>query len=430
MINVDISNVWGQLDLPELLAMEREVEAAFTALWERSGPGSEALGWLDPETTENITRLQSTAERIRKDSDVCVVIGAGGSCTGARAAIEALQGRNRNGGKKKGDPVVLFAGDDLSTRCRNKLMGQLEGKDVSLIAVSGSGDALEPAIAFRALRWMLERKYGSDEAKKRICAVTAAAGPLAQMAAEEGWECFRIPENVGDGFSVLTAAGLLPMAVAGLDITEVLEGAARAKEAYAEHSFENPVWLYAAVRNLLYRNGKAIELFSLFDPELRALGCWWQQLFAQAEGKDGKGIFPVSAVLPGDLYSLGQMIREGERNLFETMVRFDPPEAKVTIGGDWKDLDELNYLEGKTLDWVEEAVFQGIQAAHADGGVGVITLECGRCDARTMGELFFFLQLCCAVSAGVLGVDPVSRRGMEAYQRGLFALLGKPGCEN
>jgi len=433
MINVDISNIWGQLALPDLLGMEQEVENAFAALWERSGAGKEFLGWLDlpvREPDEELLRLQKTAEKIRQQSDVCVVVGVGGSCLGSQAAIEALQGLSRNLGKKKGDPQILFAGNTLSTRQWNELMELLEGKDISLIAISKSGDTLETAIAFRALRWMLERKYGSDEAKKRIFVVTDLEdGPLRQMAGEEGWESFAIPQTVEEGFSVLTPAGLLPMAVAGLDIMEVLGGAADGKENYAEHSYENPVWLYAAVRNLLYRSGKTIELFETFDPALGMLGCWWQQLFGQAEGKEGKGIFPATAQLTADLYTLGQLMRGGARNLFETMVRFDPPEAKVTIGADWKDLDGLNYLEGKKLDQVEQMAFLSTQADHVDGGVGVITLECGECSARTMGEVFYFLELCCAVSAYVLGVNPFDQPDVQVGQRNLFALLGKPGYE-
>ena len=431
MIGVDISNVWGHLTLPDLLGLEKETAAAHEALAEGTGAGSEYLGWLNlpvREPTEEINRILKAAEKIRTDSDVCVVVGIGGSYLGPRAAIELLQGPNRNIGKGKGDPQVFFAGNSLSTRHWNELMGLLEGKDFSVIVISKSGTTTEPAIAFRGLRWMLERKYGTDEAKKRIYAVTdPCRGALRQMATEEGWETFNIPAGIGGRYSVLTAVGLLPMAAAGIDIMQMLNGAADAKEYYDLRSFENPAWLYAAVRNLLYRNGKAVEIFTSFEPGFRMFGGWWQQLFGESEGKEGKGIFPVSAEFTADLHSLGQLIQEGERNLFETMVRFDPPENKYTIGSDWKNLDGLNYLEGKALDFVDENAYLGTVAAHVDGGVPVITMDCGELNARTVGELFYFLELSCGISAYVLGVNPFNQPGVEQYKRNMFRLLEKPG---
>ena len=434
MITVDISNVWGQLSLPDLLAMEKEVADAHTALTEGSGAGSEYLGWLDlpgRESSDEIDRIRKAAEKIRGDSDVCVVVGIGGSYLGPRAAIELLQGPNRNIGKGKGNPQIFFAGNSLSTRHWNELMGLLKEKDFSVIVISKSGTTTEPAIAFRGLRWMLERKYGTDEAGKRIYAVTdPCRGALRQMAEEEGWEAFHIPPNVGGRYSVLTAVGLLPMAVAGIDITAVREGAAEAQKEYDLRSYDNPVWLYAAVRNLLYRNGKAVELFVSQEPGFRMFGGWWQQLFGESEGKDGKGLFPVAAEFTADLHSLGQMIQQGERNLFETMVRFDPPEHRCIIGSEWKNLDGLNYLEGKTLDFVDEQAWQGTIAAHVDGGVPVITMDCGKLDEGKVGELFYFLELSCGVSAYVLGVNPFNQPGVEMYKRNMFQLLGKPGYEN
>nr|MBQ8244536.1 glucose-6-phosphate isomerase [Oscillospiraceae bacterium] len=434
MISVDISNVWGQLSLPDLLAMEKEAADAHEMLAEGGGPGEEFRGWLDlpvREETAEITRIQKAAGKIRSDSDACVVIGIGGSYLGPRAAIELLQGPNRNIGKGKGDPAVFFAGSNLSTRHWNELMGLLEGKDFSLIVISKSGTTTEPAIAFRGLRWMLERKYGTEEANRRIYAVTdPCAGALRQMAEEEGWERFSIPPSVGGRFSVLTAVGLLPMAVAGIDIMAVLNGAMDAKERYSLRSYDNPVWLYAAVRNLLYRNGKAVEIFESFEPGFRMFGGWWQQLFGESEGKDGKGLVPMTAELTADLHSLGQMIQDGERNLFETMIRFAAPERRYIIGPDVKDLDGLNYLSGKTLDYVEEQAYFGTVEAHVDGGVPVITIDCGELCERTVGELFYFLQLCCGVSAYILGVNPFNQPGVEAYKRNMFQLLGKPGYEN
>ena len=434
MIKVDISNVWGELALPDLLAMEKEVAAAHKTLTEGSGAGNDFLGWLDLPTyeeSEEVARIRAAAERIRESSDVFVVIGIGGSYLGPRAAIELMQGPNHNIGKGKGNPQIYYAGNGLSTRHWNELCRLLEGKDFSIAIISKSGTTTEPAIATRALRWMLERKYGTDGAKKRIYAITdPVKGALRQMATEEGWETFVIPPNVGGRFSVLTAVGLLPMAVAGIDPREVLKGAADAKKAYDLRSFENPAWLYAAVRNLLYRRGKKIELFESFEPGFKMMGGWWQQLFGESEGKDGKGLFPVTAEFTADLHSLGQMIQQGERNIFETMVRFDAPEAKYTITPDWKNLDGLNYLEGKTLDFVDEKAYLGTLAAHVDGNVPVITMDVGELTNEKLGELFYFFELSCGVSAYMLGVNPFNQPGVEFYKRNMFQLLGKPGYES
>ena len=431
MITVDISNIWGELSLPELLQAEKEVFDAHMLLTDRNGRGSDFLGWLDlpvEEETQEIARIRAAAKTIRETSDVFVVVGIGGSYLGPRAAIELLQGANRNLGKGKGDPMILFAGNTLSTRAWNELVKLLEGKDFSLCLISKSGTTTEPAIATRALRWLLERKYGTDGAKKRTYAITdPQKGALRQMAEEEGWERFPIPQSVGGRYSVLTAVGLLPMAVAGIDPMEVMAGAAEAKKEYDLRSFENPVWLYAAIRNLLYRKGKCIEILESFEPGFQSMGGWWQQLFGESEGKEGKGIFPVYAEFTPDLHSLGQMIQQGEHNLFETMIRFDPPENKYTIAGDYKNLDGLNYLEGKTLDFVDEQAYRGTLAAHVDGGVPVITVEAGALNAAKLGELFWFFELSCGISAYMLGVNPFNQPGVEHYKRNMFALLGKPG---
>lgn len=434
MIKVDISNVWGQLSLPDLLATEKEVAAAHMTLTDRSGAGNDFLGWLDlpvSEETDEMRRIRMAAEQIRRNSDVFVVVGIGGSYLGPRAAIELLQGANHNIGKGKGDPQIFFAGNGLSTRAWNELCRLLEGKDFSIAIISKSGTTTEPAIATRSLRWMLERKYGTDGAKKRIYAITdPCKGALRQMAEEEGWETFVIPPDVGGRYSVLTAVGLLPMAVAGIDIREVMQGAYEASKTYDLRSFENPVWLYAAIRNLLYRHGKAMEIFESFEPGFKMLGGWWQQLFGESEGKDGKGIFPVTAEFTADLHSLGQMIQQGERNIFETMVRFAPPAQPLVIGSDYKNLDGLNYLEGKTLDFVDEQAFLGTLSAHVDGGVPVITMDVGELNSAKLGELFYFLELSCGVSAYMLGVNPFNQPGVEFYKRNMFKLLGKPGYES
>ena len=434
MINVDISNIWGQLSLPDLLATEKDIFAAHLALTEGSGEGSDYLGWLDlptEEETDEIRRIRSAAKRIRESSDVFVVIGIGGSYLGPRAAIELMQGINRNIGKGKGDPQIYFAGNTLSTRAWNELVRLLEGKDFSIAIISKSGTTTEPAIATRALRWMMERKYGTEGARQRTYAITdPVKGALRQMATEEGWETFNIPPNVGGRYSVLTAVGLLPMAVAGIDPMEVMRGAAEAMKEYDIRSFENPVWLYVATRNLLYRNGKSIEILESFEPGFKMMGGWWQQLFGESEGKDGKGIFPATAEFTADLHSLGQMIQQGERNIFETMIRFDPPEHAFTIAGDYKNLDGLNYLEGKTLDFVDEQAYRGTLAAHVDGGVPVITMEMGQLNNAKLGEMFYFFELACGISAYMLGVNPFNQPGVEFYKRNMFHLLGKPGYEN
>ena len=434
MIKVDISNVWGQLTLPELLATEKDVAAAHMTLSQGTGEGNDFLGWLDlpkTEETDEMRRIRMAADRIRENSEVFVVIGIGGSYPGPRAAIELMQGANHNIGKGRGNPQIFYAGNTLSTRHWNELQRLLEGKDFSIAIISKSGTTTEPAISTRALRWMLERKYGTDGARKRIYAITdPCKGALRQMATEEGWETFVIPPNVGGRFSVLTAVGLLPMAVAGIDIRKVMLGASFAKKQYDLRSFENPVWQYAGVRNALYRKGKVMEIFESFEPGFKMFGGWWQQLFGESEGKDGKGIFPVTAELTPDLHSLGQMIQQGERNIFETMVRFDAPAEQMVIGEDVKDLDGLNYLAGKTLDFVDEKAYLGTVAAHVDGGVPVITMDMGTLDEEKLGEMFYFLELCCGVSAYILGVNPFNQPGVEFYKRNMFRLLGKPGYED
>ena len=432
MIKVDISNVWGQVSLPELLSMEKEVFAAHQTLTEGNGAGNDFLGWLElpvNEPTDEMKRISATAKRIRANSDVFVVIGIGGSYLGPRAAIELLQGSNHNIGKGKGDPQIFFAGNGLSTRAWNELMRLLEGKDFSIAIISKSGTTTEPAIATRALVSMLKAKYGAG-AKERIFAITdPCKGALRQMATEEGWETFVIPADVGGRFSVLTPVGLLPLAVAGIDINAVMSGAFDAKQDYDLRSFENPVWLYAAVRNLLYRRGKCIEILESYEPGFKMMGGWWQQLFGESEGKDGKGLFPVTAEFTADLHSLGQMIQQGERNIFETMVRFAPPVEAAFIAADEKDLDGLNYLAGKTLDFVDEQAFRGTLAAHVDGGVPVITVDMGTLDDKKLGEMFYFFELSCGVSAYILGVNPFNQPGVEFYKRNMFQLLGKPGYE-
>ena len=431
MLNIDISNIWGNYTLNDLLGLEKEVFAAHRTLIEGKGAGSDFLGWLNLpvfESTNEMVRIQNAARRIRDNSDVFVVVGIGGSYLGPRAAIELVKGQNHN--LRGRDPQIFFAGNSLSTRAWQELCALLEGKDFSINIISKSGTTTEPAIATRALKWMLERRYGAEGAKKRIFVTTdPSKGALRQMASEEGYETFVIPPDVGGRYSVLTAVGLLPMAVAGMDITEVMFGAASAKRDMSIFSFENPVWLYAAARTLLYRSGKKLELLCNWEPSARFFGSWWQQLFGESEGKDGKGVFPVPVEFTADLHSLGQMIQQGERTMFETVMRFAPPRRKTMIEMDWKNLDGLNYLEGKSLDFVDEQAFRGTLAAHVDGGVPVILLETDEICDRTLGELFFFFELSCGISAYMLGVNPFNQPGVEFYKRNMFQLLGKPGYE-
>ena len=430
MIKVDISNVWGDLKLTDMLACEQEIYDAHQLLTSGKGPGNDFLGWLTLPTyeeTEEMRRIQAAAERIRSNSKVFVVVGIGGSYLGPRAAIELVNGSHHN--LTKGDPQIFFAGNNLSTRAWNELCTLLEGKDFSINIISKSGTTTEPAIATRALLQMMNRKYGA-EAKDRIYVTTdPEKGALRQMATEEGYETFVIPPDVGGRYSVLTAVGLLPLAVAGMKPTDVMMGAARAREELDKRSFENPVWQYAAIRNLLYRKGKKIEILGSYEPNFRYFAGWWQQLFGESEGKDGKGIFPATVEFTADLHSLGQMIQEGERNIFETIVRFAPPEKKAEIGISAKDLDGLNYLKGKTLAFVDEQAFQGTLAAHVDGGVPNIIIQTGDICADTVGELFYFFELACGVSAYMLGVNPFNQPGVEYYKRNMFKLLGKPGYE-
>lgn len=434
MIQVDISNVWCGIEFADLMRMEQEVFAAHAMLADGTGEGSEFRGWMDllkRDRTLELERIQAAAEKIRSQSQAVVVVGIGGSCLGAKAAIDLLQGPNRNlHCGEKGNPQIFFAGDTLSTRAWNDLCSLLDGRDFSVIIISKSGTTTEPAIAIRALRRMLEDKYGAGGARERIYAVTdPVKGALRQMAEEEGWQSFSIPQNVGGRYSVLTAVGLLPMAAAGIDIAAMAEGAAQAIREYDLRSFENPVWLYAAVRNLLYRRGKTAELLCGFEPGFRNFGLWWQHLFAESEGKEGKGLLPVCAQYPADLHSLGQMIQQGERNLFETVFRFEPPLKTCTIARIEQNRDGLNYLAGRTLDDVEEKICLAAIDAHVDGGVPALTVDCGALDGHSLGALFYFLELTCAISGYILGVNPFNQPGVEKYKRNMFALLGKPGYE-
>ena len=402
MIEVDISNVWGELALPDLLAMEKEVFDAHLKLTEDAAEEKSIPGWLHlpaREETEELVRIRKCAERICSESQVCVVVGAGGRCLGVRAAMELLQGIHRNLGNGGKNPQIFFAGSSLSTRKWNELVKLLDGKDYSVVVVSKSGTTPESAIAFRGLRWMLERKYGTDEANSRIYAVTdPEQGALRQMAQEAGWETFVIPSDVEESDSVLTAAGLLPMAVAGIDIMEIMNGAMDGKENYDLRSYENPVWLYTAVRSLFCRGGRKTELITASEPDFRCFGSWWQQLL----GASG-GLFPAVAECTAAMHALGQ------QSVLETMVRFAPCDTEYIIGSDWKNPDGMNCLEGKPLSVVEEQAYLAMLNDHVDSGVPVLVMDCGDLTARTVGELFYFLELSRGISAYMTVTDSVSR---------------------
>lgn len=426
MLETDISNIWGSIEFKDLMGMELKLQEAHETLATGRGPGNDYLGWyhLPSHTSEaELDAIQKAANRIRRDSRALVVIGIGGSYLGARAAIEFLNGVMHN----ETDPVkIYFAGNHLSTRALNALVARLENVDFSINIVSKSGSTMETAVAARMFRWMLNRKYGAEKAKERIYVTTDPVnGKLRKLAQAEGYTTFPIPSNVGGRYSVFTACGLLPMAVAGVDIRAVMAGARQAETELNVRSMENPAWLYAAARNLMYDNGKKIELLCSYEPDFEYVGRWWQQLFGESEGKDGKGIFPACAQFTTDLHSMGQMIQQGERNMFETVVRFAPEDKNIHIEIDWKNIDDLNYLEGKTVSYVEENAYQGVVAAHVDGGVPVIVLKFGEMNARTLGYMLYFFQLSCGISAYLLGVNPFNQPGVEAYKKNMMRNLGR-----
>lgn len=429
MITTELSNIWGKVGLNDLLTLESRVAAAHEKLVNGTGAGNDYIGWLDLPTAlsaDEITAIKLCAAKIRSNSQALVVVGIGGSYLGARAVIDLLRGSNHN---VLDDIEIYFAGNSLSTRAWNELLKLLEDKDWSLNIISKSGGTTEPAVAARVLRWHLEQKYGKAGAKERIiCTTDPQKGILRAMAEEEGYKTFPIPSNVGGRYSILSAVGLLPLAVAGVNIDALLDGARDAQtELNADRSFNNPVWQYAAARNLLYSEGKKIEMLCSYEPDFAYFGRWWQQLFGESEGKDGKGIFPTYLEYSADLHSMGQLVQEGERTMFETVVRFNAPEDAITIETDWKDLDQLNYLSGKTVDFVEAQACAAVVDAHRDGGVPVIIIECGDLNDYNVGALLYFFELSCGVSAYLLGVNPFNQPGVEAYKKNMYKLLGKPG---
>ena len=420
----------------EITYLQDAVKVAHHSLHEGTGAGNDFLGWINLPTAydrEEFARIQKVAEKIQNDTDILLVIGIGGSYLGARAAIEMLQHSFYNAIAKEQRklPQIVFVGNNISSTYMHDLMDLLQDKEFSINVISKSGTTTEPAIAFRLFRKLLENKYGKEEARKRIYATTdKERGALKSVADEQGYETFVIPDDVGGRFSVLTAVGLLPIAVAGIDIEAIMQGAQAAQEDFSKSElFENPAYQYAAVRNVLYNKGKTIEMLINYEPGLQYFSEWWKQLFGESEGKDQKGIYPSSANFSTDLHSLGQYVQEGRRDLFETIIKVKKARHEIVIEAEENDSDGLNYLAGETIDFVNNKAFQGTLLAHTDGGVPNLVVEIPAMDAYTFGYLVYFFEKACAMSGYLLGVNPFDQPGVEAYKVNMFALLGKPGFE-
>ncbi|MBP2076447.1 glucose-6-phosphate isomerase [Oceanobacillus polygoni] len=412
------------------------VESAHHMLHEKTGPGNDFLGWIDlPENydKEEYARIKASAEKIKNDSDVLLVIGIGGSYLGARAALEMLNHSFQNllSKEERQAPQVIFVGHHLSSTYMNELLELLKDKDFSINVISKSGTTTEPAVAFRIFKKYLEEKYGAEEAKARIYATTdKARGALKTSADQAGYETFVIPDDVGGRYSVLTAVGLLPIAVSGISIDDMMQGAKDAMHDLAEPTLaNNPAYQYAAVRNVLYNKGKVTELLINYEPSLQYFSEWWKQLFGESEGKDQKGIYPSSANFTTDLHSLGQYIQEGRRNIFETVLHVNTSKKDLTLEAEENDSDGLNYLAGKTIHEINDKAFQGTMLAHTDGDVPNLIVELPALDAYTFGYMVYFFEKACAISGYLLGVNPFDQPGVEAYKKNMFALLGKPGFE-
>ena len=432
-IKVNDSFLKGFLDESELLAMQSRADSAFSLVKEANGPGSDFLGWstlpMDYDR-EEFSRIKIAAEKIRKSCDVLVVIGIGGSYLGARAAIEFVKSPLYNN-LKKDTPDIYFAGNNISTTALNELLSICEGRDICVNVISKSGTTTEPAIAFRVFKSLLNDKYGEDGAKERIFVTTdKARGTLKHFSDEAGYETFVVPDNVGGRYSVLTAVGLLPIACAGIDIDAIMQGAADAMADFSTPSIEdNAAVRYAVIRNLLLEKGKTTEILVGYEPYLLMLNEWWKQLYGESEGKDKKGIFPASVIFSTDLHSLGQYIQDGKRNLFETVINVKDQGSEFIIPDDPANVDGLNFIAGKKLDYVNKTAMLATLMAHNDGGVPNIVLELEDKSAYTFGYLVYFFEFACAISGYILGVNPFDQPGVEAYKKNMFALLGKPGYE-
>lgn len=435
-INFDFTNTEFMATKEEVNAMSTRVGVAKRVLLDKTGEGKDFLGWIDLPVDydkEEFDRIKKAATRIQGDSDVLIVIGIGGSYLGARAAIEALRHSFYNNVSKeiRKTPEIYYCGNNISSTYLAQLMDVIGDKDFSVNVISKSGTTTEPAIAFRIFKKKLEEKYGKAEAAKRIYATTdKAVGALKELATEEGFETFVVPDDVGGRFSVLTAVGLLPIAVSGADIDALMQGAANAREYCIADDFDsNMAMQYVAVRNVLYEKGVGMEILANYEPCLHCVSEWWKQLYGESEGKDGKGIFPTAVDFTTDLHSLGQFIQEGTKNHFETVINVNNPKLEVVMTEEPIDLDGLNYLSGKTVDFINKCAMNGTILAHVDGGIPNIIINVDKIDETTLGELFYVFEFACGMSGYVLGINPFNQPGVESYKKNMFALLGKPGNE-
>ena len=421
----------------EMTLLQDAVQVAHRSLHEKIGEGKEFLGWLDlPDKydREEFSRIKKAAIKIQNDSDILLVIGIGGSYLGTRAAINMLQHSFYNllSSEQRKTPQILYVGHNMSSRYMKDLIDVLADKDFSINVISKSGTTTEPALAFRIFRRLLEQKYGKDEAKQRIYATTdKEKGALKTIASEEGFETFVIPDDIGGRYSVLTAVGLLPIAVSGVDIDQIMQGAKAAREELQSPKLDqNPAYQYAVAQNLLYNKGKTVELFVSYEPSLQYFAEWWKQLFGESQGKDQKGIFPASANFSTDLHSFGQYIQDGRRDLlFETVLKVERTRHELIIEEMKNDLDNLNYLAGKSMGFVNNKALEGAMLAHTEGGVPNLVISIPALDAYTFGYLVYFFEKACAIGGYLLGVNPFDQPGVEAYKANMFRLLGKPGYE-
>ena len=435
-VTFDYSKAASFVKEHEVESMKKLALDAKELLVSREGAGNDFLGWIDLPVDydkEEFDRIKKAAEKIKSDSEVLLVIGIGGSYLGARAAIEFLRHSFYNVVSReiRKTPEIYFVGNSISSTYIRHLMDVIGERDFSINMISKSGTTTEPAIAFRVFKAMMEKKYGKEEAAKRIYATTdKAKGSLKNLATEEGYETFVVPDDVGGRFSVLTAVGLLPIAVSGADIDKLMEGAQAGRKAALEASFEdNDAVKYAAVRNILLRKGKAIEILANYEPSVHYVSEWWKQLYGESEGKDQKGIFPASVDLTTELHSMGQFIQDGSRNMFETVINIEASREEIILEEEPVDLDGLNYLAGKNVDFVNKSAMNGTILAHTDGQVPNLMVTVPEVNEFYLGELFYFFEFACGVSGYLLGVNPFNQPGVESYKKNMFALLGKPGYE-
>lgn len=433
MLNVKLFQIRSFLPETYEEELESRLKTAHDQLQSGTGAGGDFTGWVHLPSDydcEEFRRIQAAAARIQNDSQALVVIGIGGSYLGARGVIECLCSPNYNQ-KKKDTPNIYFMGNGLSADAMQEVMEFLDGVDFSVNVISKSGTTTEPAVAFRFFRKVLEERYGKDGAKQRIYATTdKAKGALKSLADAEGWETFVVPDAIGGRFSVLSAVGLLPIAVAGIDPNELMQGAADMMVVCSAPSYDNPAWKYAATRYALYEAGRNIEVLACYDPAFRFMSEWWKQLYGESEGKDGKGIFPASVDFTADLHSMGQYIQQGQRIMFETVVRLGSSQARLEVPADAENGDGLNFIAGSDMDYIRDRAMEGTMLAHTKGGVPNMIVEADGKTARGLGQLIYFFEYSCGLSGYLLGVNPFDQPGVEAYKKNMFALLGKPGYED